>query len=63
MSFSQNQNLEWTAESFFIVANGTDVELTSNLTKQGSTFIWKQIVYNTSDTSTFTVQHLLKSTT
>lgn len=55
VSISQNQNIEWSAESFLIVANGTEVELTSNLTKQGTTFTWEQVGYNTTDTSTYTI--------
>ena len=55
VSFSQNQNTEWSAESYLVSINGTDVEITSNLTMQGTTFTWEQLGYNTTNTNTFTI--------
>lgn len=54
-SYSQTQNLEWSAESYLVTINMVDVEITSNLTKQNSVFTWEQLGYNTSDTSTFNI--------
>lgn len=54
-SYSQTQNLEWSAESYLVAINMVDVEITSNLTKQNSVFTWEQLGYNTSDTSTFNI--------
>jgi hypothetical protein len=55
LSFSQTQNLEWEAESFLVTINEVDVEITSNMTKQGGTFTWEQIGYNNTDTSSFAI--------
>jgi hypothetical protein len=55
LSFSQTQNLEWEAESFLVAMNGVDVEITSNMAKQGGTFTWEQIGYNNTDTSSFAI--------
>lgn len=52
---SQTQNMDWLAESLVIMANDTEVELVSNLTKQGTSFTWEQVGDSTSDTSIFTI--------
>jgi hypothetical protein len=55
LSFSQTQNVEWEAESFLVTINEVDVEITSNIIKQGTTLTWEQIGYNNSDTSSFAI--------
>ena len=50
-----SQAQDWTAESPLVNANGTQVEINSVLTKQGSTLTWLQNGYNTATTNVFTV--------
>jgi hypothetical protein len=55
ITIAQNQNSEWSAESYLVAVNNVDVEIESHLTKQGNTFTWEQIGYNNTDTSTFNI--------
>ena len=50
-----SQNQDWSAESPLVTVNGTDVEINSVLTKQGSGFTWLQNGYNTTTSNVFTV--------
>jgi hypothetical protein len=52
---AQVENTDWWAENHSVNINGVDVEITSTLTKQGTTFTWFQDGYNTDSTTTFTV--------
>jgi hypothetical protein len=45
-SHTQTETIDWSAESLFVTINGTDVDIVSNFTKQGSTIIWKQVNNN-----------------
>ncbi|WP_299101958.1 hypothetical protein [uncultured Winogradskyella sp.] len=55
-SFSQNEHIDWSAQSYLVGVNGTEVELNNNLTKQGTNFTWVQNGYNnTSETSSFNI--------
>lgn len=57
MAFAQGENLEWDAKSYLVSIDNYDVEIESNLGKQGSTFTWEQI----SNFSTLTVQYSITS--
>ncbi|WP_299115117.1 hypothetical protein [uncultured Winogradskyella sp.] len=52
---SQNQNTDWSAESYLVTANTTKVEIHSILSKQGSNFVWQQLGYNTNSSDTYTI--------
>lgn len=55
VSLAQNTNLEWTAKSYLVSVNTSDVEIESNLSKQSSTFTWEQISNLSSQTRHYTV--------
>ncbi|MBC2844625.1 hypothetical protein [Winogradskyella flava] len=51
--FSQNTSMDWVAESFLLNVNGTDVEISSNITKQGTAIVWEQQNPGTTQSTTF----------
>ena len=55
LSFGQSITTDWTAESYLVSINNTDVELTSQLIKTGTNMTWEQIGYNNSDTTVFNI--------
>lgn len=54
-SFSQNLNIEWSANSSIMTINSVDVTITSNLTKQGNSFVWEQRVNDITETNEFSI--------
>lgn len=55
VSFSQTQNIDWSAQSPYLAINGTSIVTASNLTKQGNVMVWQQVGTNVTDTDMFTV--------
>ena len=54
-AFAQGDNLEWDAKSYLVSIDNYDVEIESNLGKQGSTFTWEQVSNLSSRTQQYTV--------
>ena len=53
---AQSEHTDWSAESYLVAINETDVEITSNLSKQDATFTWEQVGYNNAiDTTAFAI--------
>ena len=53
--FSQNQVMNWSAESDLVTINDVDVELKSIFTKQGTSLTWVQEGYNTTQTNIYNI--------
>ncbi|EDP71912.1 hypothetical protein FBALC1_12462 [Flavobacteriales bacterium ALC-1] len=47
--------MQWSAESELMNANGVDVTLISNFSKQDTVISWQQVTSSTSNTSTFNI--------
>ena len=54
-AFAQSENIEWEAKSHLVSIDGYDVEIESNLDKQGSIFSWEQVSNLSSRTQHYTV--------
>ena len=55
MVFAQSENLEWDAKSYLVSIDNYDVEIESNLGKQGSTFTWEQVSNLSAQTQQYSV--------
>lgn len=55
VGYGQSESLNWTGECYLVTINEVNAEISSSLTKQGSTFTWVQQGSNTSDTEIFSI--------